>query len=102
MGVLRTIAVIFIIFFILRLIGRYVLPIVMRSFAGKMQRNFEESMNEFKEQQSPTKPEGEVTISEKKNKEKDQNEGDYVDFEEVEWKYYIKATQSDIFNSYSW
>lgn len=77
MALLRFILILFIIFFLIRIITRYVL----RSYFKNMQRNFENQQN-----QHNRKKEGDVTINTKPRKEKkiDNDEGDYVDFEELD------------------
>lgn len=82
MGFLRTIVIIFIIFYVLRLIARYILPSLfvnyvnrkMGGFSGQQQRNTRTQ-----------KKEGEVTIdySPQKKQPKSNDSGEYVDYVEV-------------------
>ncbi|MFC2103775.1 DUF4834 family protein [Bacteroidota bacterium] len=76
MALVRFLLILFLIYFIVRIISRYVL----RSYFKKMQRNFENQQNPHS-----NKKEGDVTINTdpKKGKKIDTDEGDYVDYEEV-------------------
>ncbi len=83
-GFIRTMIVFLAIYFIIKLFARYVLPIILENKIRQMQEN----MNEKNHRHKPTgKHEGEVTIdygSQKSNNNQKQNEGEYVDFEEVD------------------
>ena len=78
MAFLRTILIIIIVVYILKLIGRYVVPLLIKRQINKFQQN----NNTYNRQQ---KPEGEVTVEQNKNKENKSNidDGEYVDYEEV-------------------
>ena len=71
-----------IIYFAIRIISRYVLPILL----DKGVKNMQEKMNErHRQQQNSSRPEGEVTIEKKPDGKNDiRDKGEYVDFEEVE------------------
>lgn len=73
---LKFLLVLFIIYFIVRIFTRYFL----RRFARNMQQNFEGRGNSYNK-----KKEGDVTVNAKpkKGKKIDKDEGDYVDYEEV-------------------
>ena len=78
----RTLAIIFIIYYGLKLFSKYVAPILLKRAATK----FEERV---KNQQQPAEPRGDVggTIVEKKpgsKKDSGNDFGEYVDYEEVE------------------
>lgn len=83
MGLIRTLLVIFAIFYISRLFSRYILPIFVNKRVRKMQAQMEKQM---RAQQQNRRNEGDVTITYKPNPELDNNpkEGEYVDFEEVD------------------
>ena len=86
MDVLRTILIILIVYYSVRFISRLLVPIVLRMFMKRAQRNFQQQFGQFQQQQKPQK-EGEVSIdSKQKNKPKSSGSsvGEYVDFEEVE------------------
>ncbi len=67
--------ILFLIYFIVRIFTRY----IFRSYFKKMQGNFEDQQNQY------NKKEGDVTINTKSGKCKkiDKDEGDYVDYEEI-------------------
>ena len=83
MGLLRTIAIIIIIYYAFKFIGKYIMPL----FLKKMVENVEKKMRD--QQQNIYKEEsGKVgeTIIEKKpkdTKEGNKDVGDYVDYEDV-------------------
>lgn len=84
MGLLRTIAILIIIYYIGKVLTRYVFPFFLRNYIKNISGNLQSDQNIKKEQ---AKKEGEVTIDHKpgsKEKKVDKGQGDYVDFEEVE------------------
>tara|TARA_Y100001978_G_scaffold175831_1_gene168319 strand:- start:175 stop:438 length:264 start_codon:yes stop_codon:yes gene_type:complete len=86
MGILKTILIILIVYYSVRFISRLLVPIVLRMFMNRAQRNFQQQFGRFQQQQKPQK-EGEVSIdSKQKNKlnSSGSSVGEYVDFEEVE------------------
>ncbi len=83
-GFVRTILIITLVYYGLKLIGRYVFPI----FFKKMVKNFEKKVREQQGFQEPVdKPtEGETTIERKPRQTKESNKsvGEYVDYEDVD------------------
>jgi len=82
MGILRTIFIIVLIYYLIKFIGRLLAPFAIKKISERMQQNFYQ-----KEEQS--KPEGEITVENLNKKQKnviDDDEGEYVSFEEVEDK----------------
>lgn len=77
MALVRFLFILLIIYFIIRIFTRYVL----RFYLNNMQRKYENQQNQYNK-----KREGDVTINTKPNKTKkiDKDEGDYVDFEEID------------------
>jgi hypothetical protein len=63
---------------------RILAPFILRSFTNKMQKKFKQQFNQQYDNQH--KKEGEVTIEREKKSSTSKNNdvGDYVDFEEVE------------------
>ncbi|MFK7747120.1 MAG: DUF4834 family protein [Kordia sp.] len=85
MGVLRTIAIIILVMYALRILGRLFAPVMIRYVAKKAERSFSE---QFKQQgqyqeESRTK-EGETTIDKMPNTKSSKDVGEYIDFEEVD------------------
>ena len=82
-GLWRTVLIIAVIYFAIRLFSRYVLPYFVRKGVKNMQQKMQ---GQYREQQRPKRPEGEVTIEKDKGKGQNGNsyEGEYVDFEEVD------------------
>jgi uncharacterized membrane protein required for colicin V production len=81
-GFIRTVLILLIIFYAIRLITRFILPF----FLQKTIRDMQSRMNDkIKEQQRQGKREGEVTIERNTNqKGRSSQGGEYIDFEEVE------------------
>ena len=83
-GFLRTILIIMLIYYGIKLIGKYVLPI----FLKKMVKSFEEKVKQQQGYQAPPKQtkEGETIIDKKPPppKESSKKVGEYIDFEEVD------------------
>jgi len=82
-GFARTLLVIILIVVVIRLVARYVLPYFVQKGVKNMQQKMQ---GQYREQQRPKRPEGEVTIEKDKGKGQNGNsyEGEYVDFEEVD------------------
>ena len=80
---LKTLFIILLIYYGIRLITRYLLPILIDKGMKNMQQKIQ---NQQRQNQPTTRPPGEVTVEYNKNtgKNNSQIKGDYVDFEEVE------------------
>jgi len=80
---LRTLFIIAIIYYGIKLFSRYVLPLLVDKGLKNMQQKMQ---NQQRQNQQSTRPAGEVTIEfdNKTNKNNTQTKGDYVDFEEIE------------------
>lgn len=81
---IRTIIIIVAIYFAIKLFTRYILPLILENKIRQMQRNMNERSSR---QNNGGKREGEVTIdynTQKNNTTHHKNEGEYVDFEEVD------------------
>lgn len=80
---IRTLIIIAIIYFAIRIFSRYILPMIV----DKGVKNIQQKMYEQQKQnQRSSRREGEVIIEKNKddNTKFNQGEGEYVDFEEVE------------------
>lgn len=81
-GLIRTLAILFIIYYSFKIIGRYVLPLFIKRTINKME-------DRFKAHQEAQQPQGKVgeTLIDKTprthSKKKDDS-SEYIDFEEVE------------------
>jgi low affinity Fe/Cu permease len=81
-GFLRTVVVILIIFYAVRLITRFVVPLLFQKTIKDMQAKMNQQM---RDQQRQGKREGEVTIERNQNQNnRNTQTGEYVDFEEVD------------------
>ena len=84
---MRTLAIIFLTYLLLKYLGRILAPILLKRFANKMQDRFQGQFHQqYQDTKNPPQEEGKVTI-EKTNtsaQTKSDGVGDYVDFEEVE------------------
>jgi len=79
MQLLRTIIIILIVYYLFKLVARYVMPWVAKYFINKAAQNFQESYDEPQQ-----KKEGEVTIDYKPEKKTKLDDlGEYVDYKEV-------------------
>ena len=85
MGLLKTIGILIIIYYLFKFFSRYIAPI----FLKKVVNNMEEKIRKQQEQQQQAnQPQGEVgeTVIAKKaptTKESNKSVGDYVDYEEI-------------------
>ena len=81
MGLIRTLLVILIIYYALKIVSRYILPIILKSAVDKVQKNMN---NQQAEQQDNTKV-GETTVDyAPKATSKTSKVGEYIEFEEIE------------------
>jgi hypothetical protein len=79
---LRTLFVILIIWYGIKLVTKYVLPMMLHKTVKNMQSRVEE---QFRQQKQSGRPEGEVIIEDKRGNFGNKfQEGEYVDFEEVD------------------
>jgi hypothetical protein len=82
-GLLRTLAIILIIYYAFRLIGRYVLPLFFRKVVSNAEKRYRERQDRY------TEPEqgkvGETVIDKRPapSKKAGKDMGEYVDYEEV-------------------
>lgn len=79
----RTLFIIAIIYFAIRIFSRYILPLLIDKGVKNMQQKMYEQQ---KQNQRPNRREGEVTIEKntKEDKRYNKDEGEYIDFEEVD------------------
>ena len=91
MQILRTLAIIFLIYYGFKLLTKYVFPFLLKRWLNKKMGQFQNQANsQFQDQQQAQQfakeHEGEVKIKSKSQKDKpDTNDiGDFVDYEEVE------------------
>jgi hypothetical protein len=86
MALLRTILIIIIVTYIIRLFTRYILPAMFFNFMDDKAREFtKQQKKEYQRSQQAKKREGEVSIdySPQNNKKNKPRSGVYVDYEEV-------------------
>lgn len=82
-GLFRTIIFIAVIYFVVRLFTRYILPLILDKKVKDMQQKMRDQQ---KQQHRTNRSEGDVTIEyeNERNKKRGQNDGEYIDFEEVD------------------
>ena len=83
MGVLRTIAIIILVIYGLRILARIFAPFMIQYVAKKAEKKFSEQFKQQAENQQRTK-EGETSIDKMPNTKSSKNLGEYIDFEEVD------------------
>ena len=81
---LRTLIIIAIIYYGIRFVTRYLLPILLNKSVKNMQQKMQDQYRQ--QNQRPSKPEGEVTIEQNRTNSRNTapDQGEYVDFEEVD------------------
>ncbi len=87
MGFLRTILIIVLLYYLLKILGRLFAPQLFRYAAKKTEKHFRERFGGFADfDTAKSNQEGDVIIKEKPSKKSSSNEkvGDYIDFEEIE------------------
>lgn len=89
MGFLRTVFIIIIVIYGLRMLSRLLAPWMLKKAQSKMQKMAEEQMRQqgFDPQGRSQRPEGSVTVEnispKKKKSPSSKSDDDYIDFEEV-------------------
>ena len=80
---IRTLFIIIIVYYGIRFVTRYLLPILVDKGLKNMQQKMQDQQ---RQNQRSTRPPGDVTIeyNNRTGKNSSQTKGDYVDFEEVE------------------
>ncbi|PTX62940.1 uncharacterized protein DUF4834 [Kordia periserrulae] len=85
MGLLRTLAIIILVMYALRLLGRMFAPFMIRYVAKKAEKRFSEQFKQQAEYQKQQRTkEGETTIDKMPDRKSSKNVGEYIDFEEVD------------------
>lgn len=81
-GFLRTILIIILIYYGIKVLSRLFSPFLMKFVAKKAEQRFG---SQFNKKEEPQKKEGEVTIDKVPNtKSSNKNVGDYIDYEEID------------------
>lgn len=89
MGLLRTILIILLIYFGLKILSRIFAPLLLRFVAKKAEQRFGDQFGGFQNQnnrQNDRRKEGETVIDKMPYKSKNSNDkvGEYIDYEEIE------------------
>lgn len=78
MQILRTILIIILIYYGVKLFARYVLPLLARYFIRRSQKTYQ------KQYKQPKRKMGEMNVEYQPEKKKDMNDlGEYIDYEEI-------------------
>jgi len=86
MGLLRTLAIIVIVYYVIKFIGRYILPLFVRKIVDNVEKKMRDQQQQYQNQQEKSSGKvGETVIAKKPSDYKEGNKdvGDYVDYEEV-------------------
>ncbi|WP_111307321.1 DUF4834 family protein [Confluentibacter sediminis] len=85
-GLIRTILIILVIYYVVKVMSRIFAPILIKYVAKKASERFGGQFGDFqKSQQEAAKKEGEVTIDKMPNtKTSNKDVGEYVDYEEID------------------
>ena len=86
MGLLRTLAIIVIVYYAIKFIGRYILPLFVRKVVDNVEKKMRDQQQQHQNQQEKSSGKvGETVIAKKPSDYKEGNKdvGDYVDYEEV-------------------
>ncbi|MGB5417895.1 DUF4834 family protein [Algibacter sp.] len=87
MGLLRTILIIALIYYGIKILSRIFAPLLLKFAAKKAEERFGDQFGQYqkKQQQEPQKKEGEITIDKvPQTKTSNKNVGEYVDYEEID------------------
>jgi len=86
MGFLKTILIILLVYYSLKILAKYFAPKLFNYAAKKAENHFKEKFDDFSNQHTqPTNNEGDVTIERTTKKANSSKKvGDYIDFEEID------------------
>ena len=84
MGFLRTILIILLVYYGIKIISRLLTPFMLKYLSKKAEQRFGGNFNTYKE--APREKEGEVSIDKMPNNNQSSNKevGEYVDYEEID------------------
>ena len=85
-GFIRTILILMLIWYGVKILSRLFAPVLMRFVAKKAEQRFGQQFNQHQKPQQPTQKEGEITVDKtpKQNKTSNKDVGEYVDYEEID------------------
>ena len=87
MGILKTILVVLLVYYLLRILSRWFAPKLFAYAARRTERHFKEQFENFQAfDAEEERPEGDVSIDKKPTRKKSTSKdiGEYIDFEELE------------------
>ncbi|WP_298496396.1 DUF4834 family protein [uncultured Algibacter sp.] len=87
MGLLRTILIIVLVYYGIKILSRIFAPFLLKFAAKKAEQRFGDQFGQFQkgQKQGAQKKEGEITIDKiPETKTSNKNVGEYVDYEEIE------------------
>lgn len=86
MGLLRTILIILLVYYGVKILMRIFAPLLMKSLVKKAEKRFGQQFGNQNTYQEPPKREGEISIDKIPNQQKSSNKkvGEYVDYEEID------------------
>lgn len=85
LNLLRTLAIIIIVYYVLRWLARIFAPVLMKRMVSKMQEKAQQQYNHQRQNTTQAR-EGETVIDKRPSSTKQSNDsvGEYVDFEEID------------------
>ncbi|WP_040278535.1 DUF4834 family protein [Psychroserpens damuponensis] len=85
-GFVRTILIILLVWYAIKILSRFFAPYLMRYMSKKMQQKFEGQFGQQQQRQQPKQREGETVIDKMPNRNSGSNKkvGEYIDYEEVD------------------
>lgn len=83
MGLIRTLAIIIIVYYAFKFIGRYILPLFVKHMVDNVERKYKEQQQNQYQDEKEKVGETVIDIKPSKIKESNKNVGDYVDYEEL-------------------
>lgn len=85
-GVIRTILILLLIYFGIKIVARLLSPFLFRYVSKKTGQRFEKQFGQYKRPNETTNKEGDITVDKVPPKTKSTNKdvGEYVDYEEID------------------
>lgn len=86
-GLIKTIFIIVVVWYTFKLIGKFLMPWLLKKGMAKVQNNMESKFRQAAEQSRPQRPDGNISVDDEGNSSRKintDNVGEYVEFEEVD------------------
>lgn len=83
MGLLRTLAIIVIVYYVFKFVGRYIVPLFLKRMVDNVEKKYNQQQQNNQHDENAKVGETVIAKTPPNPKESNKNVGDYVDYEEL-------------------